>query len=139
MSFVTVIKTDETWLLCGGRDFADQSLFDAAMFDIIGMYGTPSKVVHGGASGLDQMAAAWAKRLAVDVVACPADWDQHGKAAGPIRNEDMLMKHRPKKVIAFPGGRGTADMLRRARNRRGSIDVIEIKMSERSPQPEAER
>jgi hypothetical protein len=123
-----VILTDETWLLCGGRDFSDQALFEAAMADLVGMYGCPRKVVHGAAPGLDTMADIWAKRLAVDVVACRADWDKHGKAAGPIRNEDMLIDHEPKRVIAFPGGKGTADMVRRARNRRGKIDVIEIRM-----------
>ena len=121
-----VIKNGETWLFCGGRAFADQSFFDAAISDIIGMYGVPEKVIHGDAPGLDQMAAAWGRRMAIDMVACPADWDKHGKAAGAIRNEDMLMKHKPKKVIAFPGGPGTADMVRRAKNRRGEIDVIEI-------------
>ena len=121
-----VICNNETWLICGGRSFADQALFDSAMSDLLGMFGHPSKVIHGAATGADAMADVWANRLAVEVVGCPADWDKHGKRAGPIRNEEMLMKHRPKKVVAFPGGHGTADMVRRAKLRRGEIDVIEI-------------
>ena len=122
-----VIKNNETWLICGGREFADQAMFDDVMQRMTGMWGCPSRVVHGAAPGADTMADAWGKRLAIEVVACPADWDKHGRTAGPIRNEDMLMKYKPKRVIAFPGRNGTADMVTRAKNRRGEIDVIEIK------------
>lgn len=44
----------------------------------------------------------------------PADWEKHGRAAGPIRNEKMLIVGTPDMVLAFPGGRGTADMIRKA-------------------------
>jgi hypothetical protein len=43
-----------------------------------------------------------------------AQWKKHGRAAGPIRNQRMLDKGKPDLVVAFPGGRGTADMIRRA-------------------------
>jgi hypothetical protein len=123
-----VIQNNETWLVCGGRKFADQAMFDDVMQRLTGMFGCPSKIVHGDCpTGADQMADAWARRMAIEVKPEPADWDKHDKAAGPIRNEDMLHKHKPKRVIAFPGRNGTADMVRRAKNRRGEIDVIEIK------------
>lgn len=121
------IMNGETWLFCGGRTFADQIMFDDVMVRLVGMFGCPAKVVHGNAKGLDAMAAEWADRMAIPSIGVPADWATHGKAAGPIRNEDMLIDHKPKRVIAFPGGKGTADMLQRARNRRGEIEVIEIK------------
>lgn len=43
-----------------------------------------------------------------------ADWQTHGKAAGPIRNGAMLAKHAPDGVVAFPGHNGTADCVRQA-------------------------
>lgn len=122
-----VILNNETWLICGGRKFLDEAMFDEVMRRLVDMWGCPSKVVHGNAPGADSLADRWAKRMNVEIAACPADWDTHGKAAGPIRNEDMLMKHKPKRVIAFPGRNGTADMVQRARNRRGEIEIIEIK------------
>lgn len=121
------IINNETWLICGGRKFSDEAMFDDVMRQLVGMFGLPSKVVHGNAPGADTLADRWAKRMALEVVACPADWHKHGKAAGPIRNEDMLMDHNPNRVIAFPGRNGTADMVQRARNRHGAIDIIEIK------------
>ena len=124
--FQVVINNNETWLICGGRDFADQAMFDDVMSQLTRMWGCPGKVVHGGAKGADSIAGEWGKRMALEVIAVPANWDKHGRAAGPIRNEDMLIKHKPKRVIAFPGGSGTADMVQRAKNRRGEIDVVEI-------------
>ena len=38
----------------------------------------------------------------------------NGYRAGPIRNQEMLDKGKPDLVIAFPGGKGTADMVGRA-------------------------
>lgn len=121
------ILNNETWLICGGRHFADQAMFDDVMSRLIEMWGCPGKVVHGAQTGADTMADAWARRMAIDPVPCKADWGRHGNAAGPMRNEDMLIKHKPKRVIAFPGGKGTADMVKRAKNRGGGIDVVEIK------------
>lgn len=125
--FQIAIHNNETWLICGGRSFDDQGMFDDVMSRLVGMWGCPTKIVHGAAAGADTMAAAWADRMAIASIAVPADWARHGKAAGPFRNENMLINHKPKRVIAFPGGRGTADMIQRAKNRRGEIEVVEIK------------
>lgn len=119
-----VPTTGQCWLICGGRDFADQAMFDGAMTDLMGMYGCPRLVVHGAARGADSMADAWAKRMAVDVIPVPAQWDVHGRAAGPIRNQKMLDRYRPHLVVAFPGGKGTADMVTKARA--ANVTVVEI-------------
>ena len=66
-------------------------------------------LVHGDCpSGADRMADAWAKTRGVPVERYPADWDQHGKAAGPIRNQQMVDTE-PDLVLAFlrPESRGT--------------------------------
>jgi hypothetical protein len=64
--------------------------------------------------------------MAINVHGCSPDWKTHGKAGGPIRNQMMLDDYKPQVVIAFPGGSGTADMVRRAHATQG-IDVIEVK------------
>ena len=50
----------------------------------------------------------------IPAVAFPADWQKHGKRAGPIRNALMLAEGKPDLVIGFAGGKGTDDMLRKA-------------------------
>lgn len=117
--------TDETWLICGGRNFADATMFEGAINDLMHMRGgCPRKIIHGGAKGADAMAADLGQRLSVACVAVLPDW-QRGKMAGPLRNQKMLDEYKPNLVVAFPGGRGTADMVYRAR--KAGVDVAEIK------------
>jgi hypothetical protein len=68
-------------------------------------------VIHGGANGADYIAGRWAQDTGgIPVEEFPADWNRHGNSAGPIRNQEMLDKGKPDLVVAFPGGRGTADI-----------------------------
>lgn len=97
-------------LVCGGRDYKDR-----AAVDLVLTLAKPSVVIHGGAPGADCLAGAWALKNGVAVEAFPADWKKHGRAAGPLRNQRMLDESKPDYVIAFPGGLGTADMVRRAK------------------------
>jgi len=71
-------------------------------------------IIQGASSGADAAAEQWARSSEIPILRFPADWRRHGKAAGPIRNREMLLEGRPDVVIAFPGGRGTADMVRQA-------------------------
>lgn len=133
-----MILTNETWLICGGRDFSDENMFATVMWHLVQTRGCPRKIVHGAASGADTMAGEWGKRHAIEVVAMPADWERLGKAAGHIRNEDMLFQHKPKVVIAFPGGRGTADMVARAKKRGNAIDLVEVVPKSSPDAPDAQ-
>lgn len=129
--FDIIPQNNQTWLVCGGRDFRDREVFDSAMYDLVRLKGMPKKIIHGDAKGADTMVNAYAIRHALGVQCYPADWTQWGKAAGPIRNQQMLDFGKPDFVIAFPGGRGTADMVKRAR--KAKIDVAEI--IEKGPEP----
>jgi len=100
----------KTIIVCGGRDFSDA----AAVAAYLGRLTRPFRIVTGGAPGADALAQDWASRHAVPCDVVPADWATHGRAAGPLRNQRMLDEHQPVAVIAFPGGRGTLDMVRRA-------------------------
>lgn len=123
---VAIPITGETWLICGGRDFQDRDMFNSAMSQLTERFGIPQKIVTGGARGADYLGAEWADRHALQTHTELAQWNIHGKKAGPIRNQKMLDEQRPHKVIAFPGGRGTADMISRAKGVSG-VDVVEIK------------
>jgi hypothetical protein len=110
-------------LVCGGRDYRDRETFTKVM-DAHHSWHQFTAVIHGGASGADHEAEVWAQTRGIPVLSFPADWDMHGKAAGPIRNRQMLEVGRPDIVIAFAGGRGTQDMARRARA--AGIPVVEV-------------
>jgi hypothetical protein len=71
-------------------------------------------IIHGGATGADTLAQAYANDRVIPTLVFKADWDKYGRAAGPKRNAAMLKQGKPDLVIAFPGGKGTADMVRRA-------------------------
>ena len=73
-----------------------------------------SCLVHGAAHGADTLAGEWAKIRGVPVEVYPAEWTTFGRAAGPIRNKRMLVQGKPDSVVAFPGGLGTAGMVRLA-------------------------
>lgn len=107
-------KTDIRLLVCGGRDFNDQSSVFAHL-DAIHDDRRISCIISGAASGADHLAYNWARDRGVEVREFPADWKTHGRAAGPIRNRQMLSEGRPDAVVAFSGGRGTADMKKAAR------------------------
>ena len=75
----------------------------------------PFTIINGGAGGADYLARRFAKLWELDCVTVRAEWNKHGKAAGPLRNQKMIDEHKPDMVVAFPGGTGTADMIRRAK------------------------
>ena len=115
---------DQTWIICGGRDFANQEMFNAAMEHLTVKRGMPRCVVNGGARGADMMARHWGERHALIVKTEEAKWLEFGKAAGPIRNQVMLDKYSPDLIVAFPGGPGTADMVKRGRA--ADVQIAEV-------------
>lgn len=100
-------------LVCGGRDYPDRwrvyEVLDAAHA------ANPIELlIAGGANGADALAIDWARKEHVPFKIFNADWERHGRKAGPLRNQQMLDEGKPHMVIAFPGGRGTADMVKRS-------------------------
>ena len=115
-------------LVTGHRDFSDTELFDYQMAPIYEQGIT--HVIHGGASGADALADAWARRHGIQPVRCDALWTSFGKYAGPRRNRAMLALN-PDLVVAFPlaDSKGTFDMMDIARE--AGIAVINATTFER--------
>lgn len=100
-------------LVCGGRDYADRR----RVYEVLDVAHAANPIVlliAGGANGADALAVDWARMREVPYKTFPAEWERLGRAAGPMRNQQMLNEGKPHMVIAFPGGRGTADMATRA-------------------------
>lgn len=141
-----------TILVCGGRDFAnmdipkhepefekmkkqykfifdtlDKICRDKGWMDKKGMM-PQVRIVSGAARGADTAAIDWAVTRWVPFNSMPANWTEHGKAAGPIRNEAMLFEYQPRLVVAFPGGSGTAHMVKISKE--ANVEVIEVAYNE---------
>lgn len=109
-------------LVCGARDWTQRETIRSWLSKLP----PGSVIVHGAARGADTIADEEARALGFEVRPYPADWQKHGKAAGPIRNQRMLDAEAPDVVLAFtfiieqgendPGTitRGTGDMVYRA-------------------------
>lgn len=86
-------------------------------------------IVHGGANGVDRIAATVAAELGLAIEAHPADWARHGRAAGPRRNAEMVASGIDL-WLAFPmagaENAGTWDCVRRAANAGAHIWVTPL-------------
>lgn len=109
-------------LVCGGRDYEEYDELSEVLNRINREQGI-TYIIHGAAIGADRMAGDWAHEKGIQEVACPANWEHNGKSAGPVRNQAMLGL-KPDLVVAFPGGRGTANMVRIAKN--ANVPVYEV-------------
>ena len=102
-------------------------------------------LLHGGARGADASIARAAHQLGWSALVMPAEWRRHGRAAGPIRNRELLELAVARAeahtspgvstsvlVVAFPGGSGTASLVREAR-RMASSSPVPIAVVEVSP------
>lgn len=109
--------TPDNWAEWPAERAIEAGLFYGSMRRIADMFGLDPGLdvfITGGARGADRNAEIWAEQRGYPVRVYPADWDKHGKKAGPIRNQEMLDKEDPDLVVAFPGGSGTANMISKA-------------------------
>jgi aspartokinase-like uncharacterized kinase len=104
-------------LVCGGRNFVDYSRLHGKLDEINSERGPIAEIIHGDARGADTLAAIWAADSDIPIRAFPANWEKFGRRAGPVRNRQMLDEAFPNIVVAFPGGAGTANMIRQAEER----------------------
>jgi hypothetical protein len=113
--------TLKRFIVCGGRDYADADHVARVLMEL------PSDwtLVHGDGTGADTLAANWWRRHGRPVEAHPANWTKYGKSAGPRRNQEMADAG-AEFLWAFPGGRGTADMTKRAKAAGIMVYSIEV-------------
>ena len=109
--------SEKRLLICGDRNWIDKDEIRQCIETI-----DPDVIIEGEARGADRMAREVALEmdyiLGDTLLSFPADWDKHHKAAGPIRNQQMLTEGQPTIVYAFHANigesKGTKDMIKRS-------------------------
>lgn len=96
-------------IVCGGREYGDYHALKRAIEQL-----KPTYIAHGAARGADTLADEIATHLRIPVRRYVADWKTFGRAAGMMRNGQMLKDFEPDAVLAAPGGNGTANMVIRS-------------------------
>jgi hypothetical protein len=105
-------------IVTGGRNYKNEHLVRRVLKTL-----NPDIVLFGDATGADEFAEKWSKDHRPNKhKRFDTDWDSYGRSAGPIRNREMIdyaLSLDPwPLVVAFPGGRGTADCVRQAHDER---------------------
>ena len=78
-------------IICGSRDIDSFTLVTLAMHDLIREFDLDiTEVISGCANGVDKLGERWAMKNFIPIKRFPANWKLHGKAAGPIRNQQMV-------------------------------------------------
>jgi len=108
--------------VCGGRDYINKEKVFSVLDNALSVFDDVS-IMNGAAKGADKLSSTWAFERNVPLLEVPADWEKHKRAAGPIRNREMLNLGFDM-LIAFPGGRGTADMI--SITKKANIPVYEV-------------
>jgi len=110
-------------LICGDRNWTDYDAIDK----FVKALPKGSVIIQGMCRGADLMARKAALKYGFEVEDYPADWDKHGKAAGVIRNTQMLVDGKPDAVYAFhpdiTKSKGTRNMMWQAA-RQGILAMI---------------
>lgn len=96
-------------IVTGGRDYDDYIMVEEVLEFL-----QPDVIIQGGATGADGLARIWADENGVECFTFEADWEKHGKSAGPIRNKEMITQKSNAIVVAFPGGKGTENCVKTA-------------------------
>jgi hypothetical protein len=84
-------------VICGDRNWSNRGVIERE----VNLLDKDVTVVHGDCRGADRIGGSVALERGFKVVAFPANWAEHGRAAGPIRNRKMLTEENPFLVLAF--------------------------------------
>jgi hypothetical protein len=110
-------------LICGDRNWSDARLILQFIIQLM-----PEVIIEGDAKGADRLAGEIAESLGITLLKYPALWSIYNRAAGPIRNQQMIDEGKPTKVLAFhddiANSKGTKDMVNRAKKNNIPVEVI---------------
>ena len=110
-------------IIAGSRGFNNYALLKQRC-DRLFFRHIPTAIISGAARGADTLGERYAKERGFPVKQFPAQWDRYGKRAGYLRNEEMLTAA-DGLVAAWNGqSKGTAHMIRIAREKGIPVRII---------------
>lgn len=110
-------------IIAGSREITDYNIVHKAVYESPWVI---TEVVSGGARGVDSLGEQAAAAFAIPVKVFPAAWDLHGRAAGPIRNQQMAEYSEGLIAIWDGVSVGTHDMIKRAERMKLRVHVINL-------------
>ncbi|SRR6266704_138249 len=116
-------------LVCGSRHFNDYAKLKTDVLNVLPVVDyLDTTIISGHARGADTLGERLTEDMEWKCEVYPADWNKYGKAAGSIRNKQMLIEGKPDMVIAFlaKDSRGTRNMIDQARKAGIEVHVVEI-------------
>ena len=111
-------------VVAGTRTFHDYKLLRDELDRLLSRKLPDVIIISGGAKGADKIAEQYAHYHDLEMWVMLADWDKHGRAAGPLRNQEMA-KVADAVVVFWDGvSRGTMHMIDAARAKKKSLRII---------------
>jgi len=114
----------EKLAIIGSRTFNDYNLLKEKVDKILSEYRLNIKlIISGGAKGADSLAEQYAKEKGIEILIIKPNWDLYKKAAGFIRNADII--NNSDIVIAFWNGisNGTKDSIAKAQKSEKTVFI----------------
>ena len=110
--------------IVGCRKYSDYKRFCSIVDKWITAHGKPITIISGGASGVDTMAERYANENGIDFIVFKADWQKYGRAAGPVRNKQIVSE--ATHILALPSADsvGTRDTIAKSKGKH--VTVVEI-------------
>lgn len=111
-------------LCCGDRNWTDREVIRQELLKLP----PDTVIIEGEARGADRISREVAVEMGLQIMPFPADWTRYGRAAGPIRNHQMLVEAQPQLVLAFhnniENSKGTKNMVSIARAAHVIVKII---------------
>jgi len=112
-------------IIAGYREFHDYPLLRKKVSHLTKGH-TIATILSGKCRGADTLGERFAKEFGIPVEDHPAEWTKHGKAAGPIRNWEMVENATHAIVFDHPLARGSKDLIKQAKVKRLPLRIVKI-------------
>ena len=86
-----------------------------------------TEIVSGKAIGVDNLGEQLADKLVLELTIFPANWDEYGNRAGPMRNRDMA-EYTDIAIVIMKAGwtSGSRDMVKQMDKRKKPVLIFEV-------------